>query len=101
MQVNVTVFYKLLLPYLQGMARHVQIANQIAEFVEGQCLKKDLIDCFDILDSLFGQISSTKVSVRNTMAIFSFFFCLRREIPFLGKFGPKNKNCQFRQKFDA
>ena len=30
-------------------------------------------------------------NMQNSMAIFSFFFCLRREIPFLGKFGPKTK----------
>ena len=27
------------------------------------------------------------------------FFCFHSEIPFLGKFGPNNQNCQFRQKF--
>ena len=26
-------------------------------------------------------------------------FCVRRETPFLGKFGPKNQNCQFKLKF--
>ena len=24
------------------------------------------------------------------------FFCLKVEIPFLGKFGPKKQNCQFK-----
>ena len=27
------------------------------------------------------------------------FFYFRPEIPFLGKFGPKNQNCQFKLKF--
>ena len=27
------------------------------------------------------------------------FFCFRPETPFLGKFGPKNQNCQFKLKF--
>ena len=27
------------------------------------------------------------------------FFCFRQEIPFLGKFGPKNQNVQFKLKF--
>ena len=27
------------------------------------------------------------------------FFCFRPEIPFLGKFGSKNQNCQFKLKF--
>ena len=27
------------------------------------------------------------------------FFCFRREIPFLRKFGPKNQSCQFKLKF--
>ena len=27
------------------------------------------------------------------------FFCFRTEIPFLGKFGTKNKKCQFKLKF--
>ena len=29
------------------------------------------------------------------------FFCLRPEIPFLRKFGPKNQTCQFKLKFSA
>ena len=29
------------------------------------------------------------------------FFCLRPEIPVLGKFGPKNLKCQFKLKFDT
>ena len=28
-----------------------------------------------------------------------YFLCFRLEIPFLGKFGPKNKNCLFKLKF--
>ena len=28
-----------------------------------------------------------------------YFFCFWPEVPFLGKFGPKNKNCQFQLKF--
>ena len=27
------------------------------------------------------------------------FFCFIPETPFLGKFGPKNQNCQFKLKF--
>ena len=27
------------------------------------------------------------------------FFCFRSETPFLGKFEPKNQNCQFQLKF--
>ena len=33
------------------------------------------------------------------MVIFHFFICFRPDIPFLGKFGPKNQNCQFKLKF--
>ena len=29
------------------------------------------------------------------------FFCFRMEIPFLGKFGWKNQNCQFKLKFST
>ena len=29
------------------------------------------------------------------------FFCFPREIPFLGKFGPKSENCQFKVKLDT
>ena len=29
------------------------------------------------------------------------FFCFLPDIPFLGKFGPKNQNCLFKVKFDT
>ena len=29
------------------------------------------------------------------------FFCFRLEAPFLGKFGSKDQNCQFKLKFDT
>ena len=29
------------------------------------------------------------------------FSCFPREIPFLGKFGPKNQNCQFKLKYNT
>ena len=29
------------------------------------------------------------------------FFCFPREIAFLGKFGPKNQNCQFKLKYNT
>ena len=35
------------------------------------------------------------------ICLFCWLFCFRFEIPFLGKFGPKNQNYQFKQKFDA
>ena len=42
-QININIFYKLILPFL---VVHVQITNQIVEFFEMQYLKKGLIDCF-------------------------------------------------------
>ena len=35
--------------------------------------------------------------MRNPIVVFS-FFCFRLEKPFLGEFGPKNQNCQFKLK---
>ena len=36
--------------------------------------------------------------MQNSMVLF-IFFRFRSEFPFLGKFGPKNQNCQFKLKF--
>ena len=36
--------------------------------------------------------------MQNLMLMFT-FFCVRSEMSFLGKFGPKNQNCQFTLKF--
>ena len=47
--INVKIFYKLVLPILVGVVRHVQIASQIVEFLDGQYLKKDMKDCLDFL----------------------------------------------------
>ena len=49
-QININIFYKLILPFLVGVFMHVQITNQIAEFFEMQYHKKGLIDCFNFLD---------------------------------------------------
>ena len=49
-QININIFYKLILPFLVGVVMHVQITNQIAEFFEMQYHKKGLIDCFKFLD---------------------------------------------------
>ena len=49
-QININVFYKLILPFLVYVVMHIQITNQIAEFLEMQHRKKILIDCFDFLD---------------------------------------------------
>ena len=57
-----------------------------------------------------GQVHySITVSKENVVVFFQFeyvefssyvhFFRYRRQIPFLGKFGPKNRNCQFILKF--
>ena len=35
--------------------------------------------------------------MQNSMALFT-FFCFRLEIQLLGKFSPKNQNCQFKLK---
>ena len=43
------VFRKLVVPFLLGVVRHAQIANQIVDFLEGQYLIKDLMDCLDFL----------------------------------------------------
>ena len=37
--------------------------------------------------------------MQNSMAGGVHCICFRLEIPFLGKFGPKNENCQFQLKF--
>ena len=37
--------------------------------------------------------------MQNSMMLFIFFFFFWVEIPFLGKFGPKNHNCHFKLKF--
>ena len=50
-QININIFYKLILPFLVGVFMHVQITNQIAEFFEMQYHKKGLIDCFNFLDA--------------------------------------------------
>lgn len=42
LQINVKVFYKLILRYLVGMVKHVHIANQNSEFLKGQYLIKGL-----------------------------------------------------------
>ena len=44
--ININIFYKLILRFLVGVVRHVQITNQIEEFFEIQHHKKKLIDCF-------------------------------------------------------
>ena len=49
-QININIFYKLILPFLVDVIMHVQITNQITEFFEMQYHKKGLIDCFDFLD---------------------------------------------------
>ena len=40
----------------------------------------------------------TNSNMQNSMAVFS-FFVLDRNYPVLGKYGPKNKNYQFKLKF--
>ena len=35
------------------------------------------------------------------ICLFCWLFCFHFEIPFFGKFGPKNQNYQFKKKFDA
>ena len=40
-----------------------------------------------------------KSNIQNSMGVF--FILLKLETPFLGKFGPKNENCQFQLKFDT
>ena len=48
-QINIEIFYTLVLKFLVGVVRHVQIANQIAELLEGQYLHKDVMNCLNIL----------------------------------------------------
>ena len=43
-------------------------------------------------------IKIVRLSVFNGMV---HLICFRLEIHFLGKFGPKNQNCQFKLKFDT
>ena len=49
-QININIFYKMILPFLVGVVMHVQMINQMAEFFEMQYHKKGLIDCFNFLD---------------------------------------------------
>ena len=48
-QINIEVFYTLVLKFLVGVVRPVPIANQIAELLEGQYLQKHVMDCLNIL----------------------------------------------------
>ena len=48
-QININIFYKLILLFSVDVVMHVQITNQIAEFFEMQYYKKCLIDCFNFL----------------------------------------------------
>ena len=50
MQININIFYKMILPFSVGVVMHVQITNQMAEFFEMQYHKKGLINCFNFLD---------------------------------------------------
>ena len=67
---------------------------------------------FYLGNSLFGQNLVQKIKIvslsRNLVpGLFEYgelngavhFFCFRQETPFLGKFGPKIQNCQFKLKF--
>ena len=45
MQININIFYKMILPFSVGVVMHVQITNQMAEFFEMQYHKKGLINC--------------------------------------------------------
>ena len=47
--INNKVFCKLILPILVGMGTNAQVANQIADVLEGHYLWKDLMGCFDFL----------------------------------------------------
>ena len=46
-QINIKAFCKLILLFLVSLVQDAQIANQIAKFLEGHYLKKDLMDCID------------------------------------------------------
>ena len=51
-------------------------------------------------NAVFGQIWSKKIkAVSLSWNSILRLFCFRPETPFLGKFGPKNQNCQFNLKF--
>ena len=43
MQINIKVFNTLILPFLVGVVRHTQIANQISEYFKGQYVEKDAL----------------------------------------------------------
>lgn len=64
MQVNIKVFYKVLLTFLVGMFRHTKIAKQILEFFKEKYLIKDLMDCLDLLQRWrpeYSKMKSTKL----------------------------------------
>ena len=46
------------------------------------------------------RLFSPNLDMQNSVVMFT-FFQFRRQIPFLGTFGPKNQNCQFILKFDT
>ena len=46
-QINIKALYKLILLSLVSLVQYAQVANQIAKFLEGHYLKKDLMDCID------------------------------------------------------
>ena len=49
MQINIEIFYMLVLNLLVSVVGHVQIANQTAEFLEVQYLQEDMMDFLNIL----------------------------------------------------
>ena len=64
LQVNIKVFYKVLLTFLVGMFRHTKIAKQILEFFKEKYLIKDLMDCLDLLQRWrpeYSKMKSTKL----------------------------------------
>ena len=64
LQINIKVFYKVVLTFLVGMFRHTKIAKQILEFFKGKYLIKDLMDCLDLLQRWrpeYSKMKSTKL----------------------------------------
>ena len=50
--INIKVFCKLILPILVGMGTISQVANQIADALEGHSIWKYFMDCLDFLHVL-------------------------------------------------
>ena len=73
---------------------HGRTHRWIFPFSTGNRIKKNPQNCQFKLK--FG--TKTNSNMQNSVVVFT-FFSFRWEIPFLGKFSPKNQNCQFQLKF--